>query len=327
MRTSDLNRYALSVGAAAALLAGCGGAQTSGAASQGVMPALHSAHSVSWWMKRDSSYAALLYVSNTALPGLPGNVYVFNYSSGTLVQTLTGFQSPQGMCVDNSGNIYITDANAADIVEYAHGGTSPIKTLSDSGEPTACSIDSRTGNLAVSNLKDFVSIYKHAKGTPTNYLAPYPVNFCAYHTHGNLFIAESGFPGILVAVLPSGGKSFENVNLDMHLGPGFPAGLQWYGYELVIAATGPENYPCCGRIYTLIIKGTSGRVAGSFHTRTTINDFLVYGPVVATTTGGKDVRFYDYPEGNGPVQTIVEPGYSSFGVTLSVAVSRSRRRK
>ena len=47
------------------------------------------------------------------------------------VGTLTGFTEPQGICADTSGNVYITNTGAHNILEYKGGATSPSQTLND----------------------------------------------------------------------------------------------------------------------------------------------------------------------------------------------------
>jgi len=69
----------------------------------------------------------LLYVSDD----YNDDVYVFALPAGGLVGTLTGFKTPQSPCADEAGDVFIPDDGASDIVEYAHGGSKPIKTLAD----------------------------------------------------------------------------------------------------------------------------------------------------------------------------------------------------
>jgi hypothetical protein len=129
MQPSTLYRYALSLSAAAALLAGCGGSQPPIGAS-GAMPQLrvgtpHAGHGTSW-MLPEAKGVDLLYVSYPQGPG----VYVYSYPKGQEVGEITGFTSgyyPQGLCTDRSGNIFVTavqgaSGNASAIYEYAHGG-------------------------------------------------------------------------------------------------------------------------------------------------------------------------------------------------------------
>jgi hypothetical protein len=182
----------------------------------------------------------LLYISD------PGNndVEVYSYppkGSSPLVGTLTGLSEPQGECVDATGSVWIANTNASTIVEFAHGGTSPIATLSDPGEsPASCDISKVTGDLAVVNLKTAssngsVSIYKGARGNPTNYSPSEIVSplFIAYAGHNELFVdgfISDGTPRVAIK------RPKVNHFLDFGLTTtiGLIGGLQWDGTYLAV---------------------------------------------------------------------------------------------
>ena len=145
---SSLLRSAVGISAFTALCAGC--AQPAmqlgapGAASQtSVSTSNGKARS---WMLSEARHRDLLYAAANN-----STVYVFSYPKGTLVGTLSGFDFPEGLCVDRSGDVWITNsAGTGNIVEHAHGGTSPIATLNSGyGDPIGCSVDPKTGDLAV----------------------------------------------------------------------------------------------------------------------------------------------------------------------------------
>ncbi len=94
----------------------------------------------------------LLYVSG---PGT-GKAYVYSYPGAKLVGTLTGFVASLGVCTDKAGDVWIADDTGGGLrpgtmIEYAHGGTTPIATLNDGDPPLNCSVDATTGNLAVAS--------------------------------------------------------------------------------------------------------------------------------------------------------------------------------
>lgn len=150
-RHLSVSRYALFVGVAGALLAGCGGAQAP-IAGPNAMPSRAIASQIDGgrsWMLTEARSADLLYVANGN-----GTVTTYTYPEGRLVGTLFGFDTPEGECVDSS----------------AHGAKKPRKKLSDVGyNPTSCSIDPGTGNLAVAADPDNVAVYTDAKGSPKQY--------------------------------------------------------------------------------------------------------------------------------------------------------------
>ncbi len=193
----------------------------------------------------------LLYVSNAA-----GNVTIYRYRHGVFLRQLTGFRAPKGECVDAVGDVFITDSRSANIREYAHGGTKPIQVLSDRGyEPYGCSVDPRTGNLAIANRSTTkrqyggIAIYAHAKGSGKFYGPisdlPYPVAL-GYDGDGNLFIASviaegSSYEYASFALLPHGSQTFIGVDLA-YIDYGSPfegvSSVQWDGQYWAIADNG-----------------------------------------------------------------------------------------
>lgn len=173
-------------------------------------------------MAPDAVTQSLLYASDAN----NGVVDVYkNYDSNAvkLEEQLTGFQAPYGECVDRSANVYIIDFNAQDVLEYAHGGTSPIKKLSVTGLPVGCAVDRRTENLAVAvyyyaNPKTGqggLFIFHHAAGTPTLYQDPDFQYYLppGYDPHGNLFL-EAQYPiGVTLEELRYRGHALKQISL------------------------------------------------------------------------------------------------------------------
>ena len=132
--------------AAAMLLSACGGpAQNS--VTPVVTQNVRSAHHASWMSPLAKSARKLLYVSNYGA----NEVAVYDNLSKKQVGLLTGFSSPQGQCVDAKGDVYVANAGDGTVVEYAHGGTTPLKTFSTSGDAFGCSVDS-ANDLAVTDF-------------------------------------------------------------------------------------------------------------------------------------------------------------------------------
>jgi len=106
---------------------------------------------------------------------------------------------------------------------YAHGGASPIATLSDSGyDPYACSFDPSTGNLAVANYSTYlggsspgnVAVYPSARGDPTDYTDDELWRYfnCGYDNKGDLFLdGLDDTQHSVFAELPKGSGTFEPV--------------------------------------------------------------------------------------------------------------------
>lgn len=216
------------------------------------------------WMSPDANSQTLLYVSDIAT----GSVQVFAYPKGTLEGTLTGFGYPQGECADSSGNVYIADAGNDVVVEYAHGGTSPIATLNDpNAYPASCAVDPASGNVAVANLltaQNFnagtVAIYPPGSSNATaTYADPSIVReyFLAYDLSGKIYVAGvSGKSGkfVYATVAPDG--TFTDIPITGGT-LGFPGGVQRYGSDM---AVGDQQGSVVGKpdIYRIASTGKIG---------------------------------------------------------------------
>src|SRR5579875_97950 len=130
-RASGLKRvYACAV---AVLLAGCAGSSTGG-----------NSVPIRSWMSPQAKSGDLIYTTDIDL----NEVFVLSYQTGKLVGTIAGLSQPMGVCSDREGDVYVTDGDQ--ILEYAHGGTQALGTLSDPGASAdSCAVDPVSGNLAV----------------------------------------------------------------------------------------------------------------------------------------------------------------------------------
>lgn len=307
---------------AAATLEGCGGSQINPSApTQSVAESKVGAnpdHRRSW-MAPDAAPQDLLYVSDLATY----DVNVYSYPGGKMKGRLTGFGGPEGECVDATGHVFITNFGASNILEYAHGGTSPIATLNDPGYyPVGCSVDVTTGNLAVANYvttsgagQGGVVIYKQAKGSPKIYTEPKIVSmsFCGYDDAGNLFVdgltSDNAFA---FAELSSGGTSLKNIVLNQKIG--VPGGIQWDGSHVTVGDRSTNV------IYQFTITGTNGKKAGSTHLTgaSEVNQFWIDGlRVIGSDPVAGNVKFWNYPTGGSSAKTItglVQP----VGATVSL---------
>jgi hypothetical protein len=195
------------------------------------------------WMVSGAINQDLIYVSNS-----DNEVTIYTASSQRLVGVLTGFTQPMGECVDSTGNVYIADYAAEQLLEYAHGGRKPIKTFSDSPySPYTCAIDPTTGDLAVaddgnSSQAGDIAIWPPGSSQPTRYADSQILNFsaAAYDGSGNLLVCNSysygrqtGFAWLphggtrLINVMVPGPKGFQNWSLS---------GIAWDGQYFVLDA-------------------------------------------------------------------------------------------
>jgi len=354
MRIWGVDRYALGVCGAFAILSGCGnGVQTplapsgSGAfadravsgAAQNRVVRLQPDHTPSW-MAPGAASKDLLYVSNYTF----GTVFVYTYPQEKLVGKLTGFANPDGLCTDKKGDVWIVNNDASqsgeDVVEYKHGGTKQVSELeTGSGYAVSCSVDPTTGDLAATVLdtysggSGYVDIFKGAKGKATVYYtnpgtrtAEY---FCGYDDKGNLYVdaAIYGAP-FEFAELPKGASKFKIINLTggtIH----FPGAVHWDGKYVAVGDqqfSGGSFYETTGIYQT---TGASGKIVGSTALTGSsdvenywIDGGTVIGPDLCqnSCTGSSSVGFWKYPAGGKATKTI-EKGWSSDNDPIGAAVS------
>ena len=327
MKSIKLGRYALSSCVAAAMLAGCGGSQlpigAPGAIPQSRAIATHAERGRSWMLPETQSQN-LLYVSND----VANEVDVFSYPRGSKVGVLTGFDSPKGECVDGSGNIWIVNQTPPEVIEYAHGGSNPVATLSVPGSsPAGCAVDPITGNLAVTSQGDQVSVYINASGTPTTYADSHMngFGFCAYDSSGNLFVgAGSTRDGVLVE-LPNGSSSFMTLTVKPQPKHLHISGVQWDG-EYIAAGGVAENTNSPSILYRLQVVGSVATIEGvtklgSPKLAPVAAQFWIQGKtVVQSTNHGAQIGVWPYPAGGGPHHLIRTAGRRTvWGTAVSLA--------
>lgn len=329
------SRYVLSSCIAAAMLVGCGRSQppigAPGAMPQTFALTAHAEHAKSW-MKPGTSNGNLLYASNENTVG------VFTIPGGEMVGALSGFELPVGLCADKNGDAFVVDEGAAEVFEYAHGGTSPIATLGDSGNgPDGCYVDPKSGNLAVAGgdgfTEDNIAVYAHATGQPTVYKigAGGYFLYCTYDDQGNIFTNVGDESQEAIYELPKGGSGLTQFPVNETIGP--DGGLQWDGKYLDIEnAPGTKtNEPIM--IYRVKINGEKGTVVGTIlldsakvksrdrnprlGTQFWIQDGMIFSPV-------KDdgpVGVWRFPSAGRRIRSFDEFG-NLLGVTVSLAPSR-----
>jgi hypothetical protein len=330
--TTFTSRRAPALGGVLAILAGCTGSPAALAPwgpSGEPFSAAHAAYPTRGhsWMLAQAQHDDLLYVSDAKTY----DVYAFSYPKGKLVGTLTDQNNPGGLCVDTKGDLFVTQLyGEGHIVEYRHGGTKPVESLSDPGyEPGGCSVDPATGNLAVSNIitdsfgTGDLLVFKDAKGTPTTYQAPPQtvsggewgsVNTVGYDDEGDIFVAGHGYPDANVfAELAKGTSKLENLTLDQDFGGGI-GNVQWDGAYMAFSSIS-------GATYRFKIKKTVGKVVGSTLLDGSKQDdqgWIQGNVIVAPQQDAGEVYLYKYPAGGKAFKQIT--GLSEpFGTTVSLA--------
>jgi hypothetical protein len=249
-------------------------------------------------------------------------VYVLSYPKGALVQVLGPIFGAHGLCVDVSGDVFISawDGKNGSIVEYAHGGSKPLQTLDDKyGFPLSCAADPRTGDLAVTNYavgksSGSVAVFARARGKPRKYADPtiFTYDYAAYDENGDLFIdghARDGAPSF--AELRQGSSAFLKIRLDPRVGR-YPTNLQWEDGALAVGVQYGHA------IYQVKVAGRKGEITGSTSLgKCTALDFFIQTKKVLALCGSYVVTFR-YPEGGKPLKIFRKlQGYAPIALVIS----------
>jgi hypothetical protein len=273
-----LGHQTLAAAVMVALLAGCGGGMSPaqlGATGQSTVAQLRhmggagaayafqlaGANVARSWMAPDAKRSkSLLYVADQGA----NDVEVYSYPGGKLKGTLTGFQTPSGVCSNKAGDVFILNGNGTTVEVYKHGGSSPIRTLNLPGYPELnCSVDPTTGNLALGVLGgtcgDCFVVFPAGSGTATVYTPSGQTGLpgCGYDKNGNLFCDAYGHSDAFALYeLPKGSSAVKAIPVSG--ASGWVAGpMQWDGTDLAVGGSaGPT-------LYQIQLFGSTGSVVGS----------------------------------------------------------------
>jgi hypothetical protein len=271
---------------------------------------------------------ALLYV------GSKQSIEVYSFPSGVDRGSLHTPGIVRGMCSDSKGNVFVAAApvkssksGSGSIYEYAHDGKAPIATLEapEDDVPIACSSDSTTGNLAVTNQnsKNYtpsVSIYANAAGTPKVYtsdaIGANPQ--AGFDGSGNLFVTSGGNLGEL---LPNGATDFTKITLTKTLGG--VDHVQWDGKYFALQSFDTLKHngeKLFERVFRVQISGSSGRVVNGTHfigwPEHNAGQSWIDGTTIVATPYDS-ISFWGYPAG-GKVVKVIHPGHPGKAITVSV---------
>ena len=326
------------VAALSTLLGGCGGSQSAGSAlipqhamaNQSTIPQQRARSS----MAPDAKRQDLLYVSEYG----DGIIDVFSFPKGKFVGSLTGFSNPQGECVNKKGDVWIVSPNGGQpgAVEFAHGGTSPIGTVSaPDQDPYACSVDPKSGTLAVTNEETgSVALYANEAGSPKILTDPNMdlMLWCGYDRAGNLFV-----DGLNPSVQPefdelsAGASTFTKITLNQSVG--FPGNIQWDGSHLTLDDVMYKGQNTSA-IYQLQISAATATIVRTTQlggSQEVFGTWVSGKRVVAPEDGSSQgrstdaVKYWPYPQGGNPVKALDKPGSDFFDGPFGAAVSPARR--
>ncbi len=309
MKSLDFGRNALYICVAAALLQGCGGSQPP-IAAPGVAEQ-SPAHARSKSLVYVASEKGTCYNFFSAGP-CHGVVFVLTYPQGKHLGRWIGKENTavEGACADQDGNVFvlwITDSGP-EILEFAHGGTHPIKKLSipvSNGLPDSCSSDPTTGNLAVAVTIPFkgdgsLFVYPDASGTPKQYNDVHvSISSVGYDNQGNAFVDGSG--GFFE--LPRGKSSFKRIKLSAYGDATGP--VQWDGTYITKGnANQIDRYDVSGRRGKYVGSTVLSSPTSPLCCQIWIAGAVVLGVYFKQYVGTSTLGIWHYPAGGSPFAKI-----------------------
>jgi hypothetical protein len=335
--------YALGV-VAAVLFAGCsGGTQSSAFAPPStasstfitvMQPGAPHPDRQKSWISPDAKRATrLAFLSDLAT----GDIYIFALPKFTLKGTLTGFSQPQGMCSDTSGNVYVANTEATQVIEMSRTGEL-LKTYADSyGFPVGCAVDPTTGNLAVADISGVsgggqVLVFPSGSHTPIVLSNPaeYSYYFVGYGPNGALWTSGRDITGAYI-VSACGASACSTITLSGGT-IYFPGPVQWDGvrrdWVLFDEVCGDTAAACSYPVSAKGVLGTptrydnynGGGVCGMAQGVIAANqlNFVVGSDASCGSTSAAIARWH-YPAGGNPTNfiTLSNPYSIPGGVAIS----------
>jgi hypothetical protein len=302
------------------------------AAQRLLRPSVTGAVSGPSWMSPSATSQDLVYVGYVF-----GPVNVFTYPGGQQVGSL-GFAGG-GDCVDAKGNVWIANPVAGQLLEYAHGGTSPIHTLALIDQLViGCSVDPTSGAIAVDSECQYqtpdcvgngsVFVYADIKKQPVQYfvLKDKIIYWSSFDPHGDIFVDVdvTGFGVFGLAELAKGGKAFKNITVDREIY--WPGGVQWDGKYLAVGDQ-EAGGQITSSVHQIAIHGAHGKVVSTtkLYGVADVDQFFIQGStIVAPNTGvgnppPGDIRLYSYPVGGSPTSVFGDSTVQPATAAVSLA--------
>ena len=325
MNISSLARHALVVTTCAGLLAGCSSNSAASLPQTGIswegMGAAHMTKAVMFnglWLT--ASHPAQLH-GPSVLPDKKHHkkrepdqyisdvgtdtAFEFDYpKSDSSIGSINGFIVPQGECTKNGKRTFwVTDSGAADIQEFNVGGSSPIKTLSESvGIAVACAVDPATGDLATTILSNGdVIVFANAVEPGATYSTGlFQAYFAGYDNKGDLFVDGFVSQNVVGLIeLPKGGSSFQNISVSNTIE--FPGNVQWDGKYITV------NDQNSHEIYRYSLSGSAATLKDTVElsgSKDCDGTWIAKNVVYCPDAGAANVKVYKYPAGGNPIASL-----------------------
>ena len=199
------------------------------------------------------------------------------------------------------------------------------------GEPAGCSVDPKSGDLAIANYQDFnigrrgdVAIFPPGSNKGTVYYDDSIKYYywCAYDNDGNLY--ADGDTKYL-NVIYKGSSTLRHVYFKKSIVPG---SLQWDSNSLAVTEVGGAKNPVS--VDRVTIQGSGAEVTGrtKLDTKPGWGNYLnvqtwIQGNIITSPGPGnggpvRALYFWKYPKGGKPIMKIdAPPSANFFGVAIS----------
>jgi hypothetical protein len=303
---------------ALAVLTGCSGTQGSnaapGALPQSGAPAAQPDHRESW-MLPEAKRNDLLYLADGV-----ASIDVLTYPGYKRVGVLGGFSEVVGVCTDKRGNVWVANSARFTLVEYLHGGTTPIATLYDPNQYTVtCAIDPLSGDLAVYTLPvggpgPTITIFRHESGSPVSYTVPGMslLSDISYGPRSQLFF-DGTTPGNAFEMQRFYEGTFNRIRIRGAKITSAAGGVQYAEGAVTINVLGNGNTSLIYRMSSSgVVQGTT-QLLNSY----SCQGYLIWKKVLICPSGLGPLQVYPYPRGGNYARQI--PLQSTTQAAMSVA--------
>lgn len=229
-------------------------------------------------------------------------------------------------CSDRNGDVFFNKVNS--IVEYAHGGTTPIASYPVPGTAYACSVDPTTGDLAavvycLSGCGDSLVVITTPGRRPQSYtdIALPSLLYCAYDPSGNLYVDGYSGSQFGLAELRAGSTALQTIAVSQNIQ--YAGQIQWDGQYLAVTTTIDPA------VYQIQVTGSTASVVGTtelYGVGPRSTQSWIYRNKIAVPNGivrarSTDIVFWKYPQGGNPIRDFghfIGKGHAEItGVTVS----------
>lgn len=249
-------------------------------------------------------------------PGGCGGTCVLSASTGDLVGELN--EVGDAVCSDNVGNVFLVQNN--DVLEYAHGGRSPIATLNLPGsEGAACSVEPSTGDLAVvfKGSGADIAVFLRASRVPALYGSRIGSLFCGFDQNGDLFVDGYNGQDYALSMLPKDGAAFSILSMTRSMGQ--PGQLQWDGkymtYQNRLRPSQVSRFVVSGSTVSVVGATKFGDLRSKHVVLSWIQGDRIFIPYPNHGVEAKQLGEWEYPKGGKQIRRF---DFGSYQKTLTL---------